>query len=56
MKVVRLSVAGAFHTTLMQPAVEQLTAALDEISISDPRLPVFSNVDAEAASVGGRDS
>lgn len=47
MKVVRLNVAGAFHTALMAPAVERLSAALHEMPISDTRIPVYSNVDAQ---------
>ena len=46
MKCVRLEVAGAFHTPLMQPAVERLTAALATVAFSVPRIPVVSNVDA----------
>ena len=46
MKVVRLSVAGAFHTSLMEPAVESLEQALAEIPIRDTTMPVYSNVDA----------
>ena len=46
MKVVRLSVAGAFHTSLMEPAVAKLREALDEMPIQDTRIPVYSNVDA----------
>jgi [acyl-carrier-protein] S-malonyltransferase len=46
MKVIPLSVAGAFHTSLMQPAVEELRAALDEMPITDTNIPVYSNVDA----------
>ena len=46
MKVIPLSVAGAFHTSLMQPAVEALVAALGEMPIADTRIPVYSNVDA----------
>lgn len=46
MKVVPLAVAGAFHTPLMQPAVERLQAKLAEIDLQPPRLPVVSNVDA----------
>jgi [acyl-carrier-protein] S-malonyltransferase len=42
----RLDVAGAFHTVLMEPAVERLTAALAEADVRPPRLPVVSNVDA----------
>lgn len=46
-KVVRLAVAGAFHTPLMQPAVERLTAALKNVTIQTPRLPVVANVDGQ---------
>jgi [acyl-carrier-protein] S-malonyltransferase len=46
MKVIPLSVAGAFHTSLMQPAVETLVAALGEMPIADTQIPVYSNVDA----------
>jgi [acyl-carrier-protein] S-malonyltransferase len=46
-KVVRLSVAGAFHTDLMKPADEQLAAALANVEIKTPRIPVWSNVDAK---------
>ncbi|MEZ6091199.1 MAG: hypothetical protein R3C05_24900 [Pirellulaceae bacterium] len=47
MKVVPLSVAGAFHTPLMQSAVEALTEALSEMPIREARIPVVSNVDAK---------
>jgi len=47
MKVIPLAVAGAFHTSLMQPAVERLAAALTEVEIRPPRTPVVSNVDAQ---------
>jgi len=46
MKCVPLEVAGAFHTVLMQPAVERLTAALAAVDLRAPRIPVVSNVDA----------
>ncbi len=46
MKCVRLEVAGAFHTPLMQPAVERLAAALAAADLRAPRIPVVSNVDA----------
>lgn len=45
-KVIPLAVAGAFHTRLMQPAVEALTSALGSTAIVDTRIPVISNVDA----------
>jgi [acyl-carrier-protein] S-malonyltransferase len=46
MKVIPLAVAGAFHTPLMRPAVEHLAAALADVQIKKPRIPVVSNVDA----------
>lgn len=46
-RTVRLAVAGAFHTPLMKPADDQLAAVLKEIDIRPPRLPVWSNVDAQ---------
>ena len=48
MKVVPASVAGAFHTSLMQPAVSGLQAGSAETDVSDTTIPVFSNVDAKA--------
>jgi [acyl-carrier-protein] S-malonyltransferase len=47
MKAVPLAVAGAFHTPIMQPAVERLTAALKNVHLKQPRIPVVSNVDAQ---------
>lgn len=47
---IALSVAGAFHTEIMQPAVAPLTAALAQAAIVSPRIPVISNVDAAAHS------
>lgn len=44
---VRLAVAGAFHTSFMEPAVSRLEAALASTVIKTPRIPVISNVDAE---------
>ena len=46
MKVVRLAVAGAFHTPLMKPADEQLAEVLSRVEVRAPRIPVYSNVDA----------
>jgi [acyl-carrier-protein] S-malonyltransferase len=44
---VRLAVAGAFHTGLMKPADEALAEVLKDVTIRAPRIPVWSNVDAE---------
>jgi [acyl-carrier-protein] S-malonyltransferase len=47
MKAVPLAVAGAFHTPIMHPADEKLAAALANIEIRKPSIPVVSNVDAQ---------
>ncbi len=39
-----LTVAGAFHSPIMQPAADRLKAALNEVAWSTPRVPVLSNV------------
>jgi [acyl-carrier-protein] S-malonyltransferase len=49
-KTIALSVAGAFHTSLMNPAVERLAAALANVQLHSPRIPVISNVDAQSHS------
>ncbi|MCH2128825.1 MAG: ACP S-malonyltransferase [Pirellulaceae bacterium] len=48
MRVVPLAVAGAFHTGLMEPAIEPMQIALSGATLSRPRIPVVSNVDAQA--------
>ncbi len=47
LKVVPLAVAGAFHSDLMKPADDQLAEALAQVDIHPPRIPVYSNVDAQ---------
>ena len=54
MKAVPLPVAGAFHTPIMQPAVERLTAALASVAMPKPRIPVISNVDAQPTMTPGK--
>ena len=46
MKAVPLAVAGAFHTRIMRPADEKLAAALADVPMQPPRIPVICNVDA----------
>ncbi len=46
-KAMPLPVAGAFHTPIMQPAVERLAAALEGAKLRRPSIPVISNVDAK---------
>jgi [acyl-carrier-protein] S-malonyltransferase len=43
-----LNVAGAYHSELMRPAGEALAAELERAKVQAPRVPVISNVNAEA--------
>src|SRR5207247_5033686 len=43
-KAIRLKVAGAFNSPLMQPAVEPIRAALAGIEFREPRFPIVANV------------
>ena len=45
-RAVELTVAGAFHSRLMEPAYQRLSAVLAETPIVIPRVPVIANVDA----------
>lgn len=45
-KAVPLAVAGAFHTRIMQPAVQPLTEVLTDAPLQPARIPVVSNTDA----------
>lgn len=46
-KSIPLAVAGAFHTPIMQTAVEKLTEALADVSFKAPEITFISNVDAK---------
>ena len=46
-KALPLPVSAPFHSPLMKPAGERLEKALEEISISDLKIPVVTNVEAE---------
>ncbi len=43
-RALRLTVAGAFHSSLMQPAADQLAGFLKDIDFRAPTCPVWSNV------------
>ena len=43
-----LPVGGAFHSPLMQPAKDELQAAIEATSFSTPRCPIYQNVDGKA--------
>ncbi len=45
-----LPVGGAFHSPMMEPAREELAAAIESTSFSTPTCPVYQNVTASAIS------
>lgn len=45
-KAVPLAVSAPFHCSLMQPAADAMAAALAEIKIASPRVPIVANVTA----------
>ncbi|KQB98277.1 ACP S-malonyltransferase [Loktanella sp. 1ANDIMAR09] len=45
-----LPVSAPFHCSLMQPAADAMALALDSVEIAQPKVPVVSNVLAEAVS------
>ena len=47
-----LSVAGAFHTVHMAPAVDRLASLARAVSTHDPRTPVISNRDGQVVHDG----
>jgi [acyl-carrier-protein] S-malonyltransferase len=51
-KVVRLEVAGAFHTHHMAPAVERLRRAAADLTPADPAIPYVSNREGALVSSG----
>jgi [acyl-carrier-protein] S-malonyltransferase len=46
-RAIPLKVAGAFHSSFMEPAADDVGRALDEIEFTDPDFPVWSNTTAQ---------
>ena len=46
-RALSLKVSGAFHSPLMQPAKDELQAAIEKTTFKTPKCPVYQNVDAE---------
>ena len=47
-RAMKLPVGGAFHSPLMEPAREELAAAIEATTFSEPTCPVYQNVVAKA--------
>lgn len=46
-RAIILAVGGAFHSPLMEPARQELAAAIDSTLFSKPICPIYQNVDAQ---------
>lgn len=46
-----LNVSGAFHSPIMQPAKDELEAAIKATEFQEPRCPVYQNVDGKPHTV-----
>jgi [acyl-carrier-protein] S-malonyltransferase len=49
-RALKLAVGGAFHSPLMEPAREELAAAIESTTFSQPTCPVYQNVNAKPVS------
>ena len=46
-KAIKLSVGGAFHSILMEPARDSLLEFIESLNFSDPEIPLIGNVNAK---------
>jgi len=49
-RALKLAVGGAFHSPLMEPARQELEAAINKTSFNKPICPIYQNVDAKPTS------
>lgn len=49
-KAIRLKVAGAFHSPLMQPALTRVRQAIAELAFAEPSFPIVPNVSGRPTS------
>lgn len=53
-RAMRLNVSGAFHSALMETALDGLSQAITNTTFTNPRFPVYANVNSEAVTLGDR--
>jgi [acyl-carrier-protein] S-malonyltransferase len=51
-RVLPVQVSGAFHSPLMQPAADGLSAIISRLTFKDPRVPVIANTSARPLTDG----
>ena len=49
-RAILLPVSAPFHCSLMQPAADAMAAALKDVTIAKPKVPLVANVSASALS------
>ena len=53
-RALSLQVSGAFHSPLMQPAVDGMTQILAKVTFKDPTVPIIANVTAKPLTSGNQ--
>jgi [acyl-carrier-protein] S-malonyltransferase len=53
-RAMRLNVSGAFHSPLMESALDGLSQAVEQVRFVNPKFPVYANVNAEAVTTADR--
>lgn len=53
-RAMRLNVSGAFHSALMETALDGLSQALTTTTFTNPKFPVYANVNGEPVTLGER--
>lgn len=53
-RAIKLNVSGAFHSALMETALDGLTQAIGATTFVNPMFPVYANVNAEPVTVADR--
>jgi [acyl-carrier-protein] S-malonyltransferase len=53
-RAIRLNVSGAFHSALMESALDALSQAVADTHFANPKFPVYANVNAEPVTLATR--
>lgn len=53
-RAMRLNVSGAFHSALMETALDGLSEAVAKTNFTNPKFPVYANVNAEPVTLADR--